>query len=129
WASDPRYGEPHSRGEILVWIVLETLAQIWRRRLDDISFAGAVNRARAAEEGAAAAQHLLGMCMRAIDYLPPAEFEFPDFLSALLASDAEVVPDDKHGYRDAVRDAFARWGIEAGASHIVDLSQSDLAPV
>ena len=53
-----------------------------------------MNRARAAEEGATAAQHLLGMCMRAIDYLPPVEFEFPDFLNALLVSDAEMVPDD-----------------------------------
>jgi hypothetical protein len=26
WASNPRYNEPHFRGEILVWIILETLA-------------------------------------------------------------------------------------------------------
>jgi hypothetical protein len=129
WASDPRYGEPHSRGEILVWIILETLARIWRQRLADISFAGSVNLARAAEEGATAAQHLLGMCVRAIDYLPPVEFEFPDFLGALLVSDTEMVPDDNHGYRDAVRSAFAQWGIQATDTHIVDLSQSSLTPI
>ena len=128
WASDPRYGEPHSRGEILVWILLETLAGIWWQRLEAITFAGSVNRARAAEEGATAAQHLLGMCMRAIDYLPPAEFEFPDFLNALLVSDADIVPDDKHHYRAAVRDAFAQWGIQATDS-IEDLSQSSLPPI
>ncbi|HEY3650237.1 MAG TPA: hypothetical protein VGL33_19900, partial [Streptosporangiaceae bacterium] len=92
WASNPRYNEPHFRGEILVWIILETLAGIWRKRLEDISFAGSVSLARAAEEGATAAQHLLGMCGRAIDYLPPVEFEFPDFLAALLVSDAEDRP-------------------------------------
>ena len=128
WASDPVYGEPHARGEILVWIILESLASIWRRRLDDIAFAGSVNLARAAEEGATAAQHLLGMCVRAIDYLPPVEFEFPDFLAALLVSDAEMVPDDKHSYREAVRSAFARWGIRAADSHLADLSQSGLTP-
>lgn len=129
WATDPRYGEPHSRGEILVWIILETLARIWRQRLKDITFAGSVNLARAAEEGATAAQHLLGMCVRAIDYLPPVEFEFPDFLGALLVSDAEMVPDDKHGYRDAVRSAFAQWGIQARDTHIADLSHSSLTPI
>lgn len=129
WASDPRYGEPHSRGEILVWIILETLARIWRQRLKDITFAGSVNLARAAEEGATAAQHLLGMCVRAIDYLPPVEFEFPDFLAALLVSDTEMVPDDQHGYRDAVRGAFAQWGIQATDTHIADLSQSSLTPI
>ena len=85
--------------------------------------------ARAAEEGATAAQHLLGMCVRAIDYLPPVEFEFPDFLAALLVSDAEIVPDDKHGYRVAVRDAFARWGIADADDHIADLSRSGLTAV
>jgi hypothetical protein len=129
WASDPRYSEPHSRGEVLVWIILETLAGIWRKRLEDITFAGSVNLDRAAEEGSTAAQHLLGMCVRAIDYLPPVEFEFPDFLAALLVSDAEMVPDDKHGYREAVRGAFARWGIRAADTCIADLSQSGLTPI
>ncbi len=129
WASDPRYAEPHSRGQIIVSIAMESLAQIWRQRLKDITSEGSVNRARAAEEGATAAQHLLGMSIRAIDYLPPVEFEFPDFLNAILASDAAVVPDDKHGYRNVIRDAFASWGIEAATSHLVDLSQTDLAPI
>jgi hypothetical protein len=69
------------------------------------------------------------MCVRAIDYLPPVEFEFPDFLAALLVSDAEMVPDDKHGYREAVRSAFARWGIRAADTYMADLSQSSLTPV
>ena len=129
WASDPQYREPHSRGEILVWIILESLAGIWRQRLADITVDGSVSLARAAEEGATAAQHLLGMCVRAIDYLPPVEFEFPDFLAALLVSDAEIVPDDKHGYRDTVRGAFARWGIQDTDDHIADLSLSALTPV
>ncbi len=129
WASDPRYREPHSRGEILVWIVLETLARMWRQRLAAITSAGSVDRARAAEEGATAAQHLLGMCARAIDYIPPVEFEFPDFLSALLVSDTEMAPDDKHGYRDAVRRAFAQWGIQDTGTHFVDLSESSLPPI
>jgi hypothetical protein len=122
WASDPQDREPHSRGEILVWIILESLAGIWRQRLADITVDGSVSLARAAEEGATAAQHLLGMCVRAIDYLPPVEFEFPDFLAALLVSDAEIVPDDKHGYRDTVlrqrTSLSATMDLQPGVTHV-----------
>jgi hypothetical protein len=74
---------------------------------------GTVDRRRAAEEGARAAIHLLEMVIRAIDYCPAVEFEFDDFLTALLAADAEVAPDDETNYRDAVGAAFAEFGIEA----------------
>jgi hypothetical protein len=90
--------------------------------LADVTVDGSVSLARAAEEGATAAQHLLGMCVRAIDYLPPVEFEFPDFLAALLVSDAEIVPDDKHGYRDTVlrqrTSLSATMDLQPGVTHV-----------
>jgi CO/xanthine dehydrogenase FAD-binding subunit len=60
--------------------------------------------------------------MWAIDYLPPVEFEFPDFLAALLVSDAEIVPDDKHGYRDTVlrqrTSLSATMDLQPGVTHV-----------
>jgi hypothetical protein len=72
---------------------------------------GLLDRERAAEEGASAASHLLTMVIRSIDYCPSVEFEFEDFLTAILISDAEMVPDDDLGYRDALESSFAQFGI------------------
>ena len=112
---DPRrldWQEPHRRGEILVAAILQTFLRIWTSRLEALHQAGTLDRARTAEEGALAATHILEMSIRAIDYCPPVEFEFEDFLAAMLTSDEAVVPDDKRGYRSALRESFAAFGIE-----------------
>lgn len=104
--------EPHRRGEILVAAILQTFLRIWTDRLEALRNAGTLDRARTAEEGALAAKHILEMSIRAIDYCPPVEFEFEDFLAAMLVSDEEVVPDDRRGYRASLRASFASFGIE-----------------
>ena len=53
------------------------------------------------------------MVIRAIDYCPPLEFEFEDFVEALLVSDAEAAPTDAHGYRPTLTAAFQAFGIES----------------
>lgn len=103
--------EPHRRGEILAACVMHTLVGMWIRRLQALVGGKTLDRVRAAEEGAAAASHLLQMVIRAIDYCPPVEFEFEDFLAAVLVSDAEIAPDDGHDYRGALRESFASFGI------------------
>lgn len=114
WLDDPRYQEAHARGEILVAAVTRALLSIWTDRISALHERGQpLNRDRVAEEGAKAAAHLLTMCIRAIDYLPPLDLTFADFLAAVIASDIEVVPDDDHRYRSSVRASFARFGIRA----------------
>ncbi|MDP9343478.1 MAG: hypothetical protein M3Q23_15580 [Actinomycetota bacterium] len=103
--------EPHRRGEILVAAVMRTLIELWIERLQGLIQAGQLDRERAAEEGSTSATHLLSMMIRAIDYCPPVDFEFADFLDAILLSDEEVAPDDEHGYRPALRKAFEAYGI------------------
>jgi hypothetical protein len=121
--------EPHRRGEILVAAVMQALLLMWRSRLEALIQADVLDRDRAAEEGSVAAQHLLQMMIRAIDYTPPVEFEFADFLTAALVSDEEVSPDDRHGYRPALKDAFGRFGIEEDRGDAVDLSKVMNRPV
>ena len=85
---------------------------------------GGVDRERAAEEGAKAAAHLLTMVIRSLDYAPAVELEFEDVLDAVLVADEVSRPTTQHDYRGALRDSFARYGIdqpEPGAS--VDLAQ------
>lgn len=124
WQTDEAYEEPHRRGEILVAAVSQTFVKMWSDRLITLSGDGTrVNRARAAEEGSKAADHLLRMAIRAIDYAPPLEFAFADFLDAILVSDAEVAPDDEHQYRPALRASFWAFGIRQPAGRIIEAAR------
>jgi hypothetical protein len=114
------YQEPHARGEVLVAAVGNAMLEIWTKRLIDVHAEGTpLHRTRVAEEGIKAAGHVLTMCIRAIDYLPPVDLSFNDFATALLAADEEVVPDDRHGYRDTLEAAFRRYGIRETVPRLV----------
>jgi hypothetical protein len=122
WRADPAFDEPHRRGEVLVAAVLRALVAMWTRRIDELVAHEALNRRRAAEEGAKAAAHLLTMVIRALDYAPAVELEFEDVLDAVLVADEVVAPDDEHDYRGAVREAFAAYGIRQPAGRTIDLA-------
>jgi len=114
WLDDPAFAEPHSRGEILVAAVLNAFIDVWRNRLKGLGEIkrGYLDAARVVEDGATAASHLLTMCIRALDYAPPTDLQFGDYLSAVLTADRETVPDDsRYRYRDTLRRSFAAWGI------------------
>jgi hypothetical protein len=60
---------------------------------------------------------MLTMAIRALDYLPPVDLEFGDYLSALLTADRELRPEDPtYDYRRILRDRCARYGIAPAAS-------------
>lgn len=108
------FQEPHRRGEILVAAVMNAFVSIWTRRIQLLgSFKGNTkDRSLVVEEGAKAADHLLTMAIRAIDYCPPIEITFADYLSALLTADGEMVREDPHGYRETLRACFREFGID-----------------
>ncbi len=54
------------------------------------------------------------MCIRALDYCPPVDITFGDFLRALVTADLDVVPDDDRGYREMLIEAFRARGIRPG---------------
>ena len=103
----PEFAEPHARAELLVAAMMNAFLHVWVARLGRRA-----DRARVREEGAAAADHLLTMSIRAIDYCPPTDIEFRDFLSALLTADTELHPDDrKYHYRRILLKSFQDYGI------------------
>ncbi|NWP15559.1 hypothetical protein GZA09_27660, partial [Escherichia coli] len=67
------------------------------------------------EEGTKLAGHLLNMAIRALDYCPPTDLDFGQYLSALLTADRELVPEDEWGYRAVIRATFERYGIRPQA--------------
>jgi hypothetical protein len=49
--------------------------------------------------------------IRALDYLPPVDVRFGEFLRAMITADRELVANDRFHYRLAVIEAFRRRGI------------------
>ena len=111
------FQEPHRRGEVLVAAIMNAFLQVWLSRIEKIKRGKAagslLDRQLVVEEASNAADHLLTMCIRAIDYAPPIDLQFSDFLSAVITADRELVPDDtKYGYRKILLESFKRYGIE-----------------
>jgi hypothetical protein len=66
---------------------------------------------RLANEASEIAQHLLHTCIRALDYCPPHDITFGDYLRALITADLDIAPEDENGYRVALIEAFRARGI------------------
>ncbi|OYW19137.1 MAG: hypothetical protein B7Z54_04545 [Sphingobacteriales bacterium 12-47-4] len=116
--------EPHKRGSILVAAIFEAFLNIYKRRIADLlriasNGTGILPQGelhpdlvnRLSVEAATAAQHVLSICIRALDYCPPVDINFGDYLRAIITADIDLVPDDNRGYRIAFIDAFRRRGI------------------
>ncbi|MFN8731998.1 MAG: hypothetical protein ACK5ZD_02425, partial [Hyphomonadaceae bacterium] len=114
---------PHQRGAILVAAVFEAFLSIYETRTADLIRIAGLDRQtsdgalhpdvvnRLASEASKAATHLLRMCIRAIDYMPPVDPRFGDFLRGLITADTDLVPDDRLNYRLSVIEACRRRGI------------------
>jgi hypothetical protein len=120
----PRTSEPHDRGAILVAAVFDAFLTIYRVRTDDLLRISGVTRgdsqrlgsdlaARLTREAVKTADHVLRMCIRALDYLPPVDVRFGEFLRAIITADNDLVPNDTFNYRIAFAEAFRRRGILA----------------
>lgn len=129
WRARPAYLRPHRRGEVLVAAVLTSYVTMWDERLRPYRESPSIELDRVADEGARTAEHLLGMIVRATDYLPPVELEFEDVVDAILTADEVVAPDDAHHYRDAVIDGFARFDIHRPPQQGLIVADLDEPPV
>jgi subtilisin family serine protease len=121
---DDSIDEPHTRGAILVSAVFAAFLTIYKSRCADLirlatNGSGilpggeiSVDLAnRLASEASKTAEHVLNMCIRALDYCPPVNLEFGDYLRAIITADRDLVRDDSRGYRVAFIDAFRERGI------------------
>ena len=116
--------EPHARGAILVAAIFDAFLAIYERRTADllrlatsgsgILAPGAIHPdlvERLASEATKAARHVLTMCIRALDYCPPVDITFGEYLRAIISADCDLVEDDRLKYRVAFVEAFRRRGI------------------
>lgn len=116
--------EPHKLGSILVAAIFDAFLSIYSRRIADLlriytGGSGVLPEgdihpdlvARLSNEANKAANHVLSMCVRAIDYCPPVDLTFGEYLRALITADVDLVPEDDLNYRVAFVEAFRKRGI------------------
>jgi hypothetical protein len=116
--------EAHDRGSILVAAVFDAfftvylaratpLLRVFRaggRTSEDLPTALADLLAKQASR---TAETFFTLCARSLDYCPPVDITFGDFLRALITADRDFYPDDTDGIRDALMQAFRLRGIVA----------------
>jgi hypothetical protein len=116
--------DPHFRGSILVAAVFDAFFSVYMNRADTlfrIYRAGGIDAVN--DELPAPLAELLAtcatqtavqffqLCARSIDYCPPIDITFGDFLRALVTVSRDLDPADDDGVRDALMEAFRLRGI------------------
>lgn len=118
--------ESHDRGALFVAAIFEAFLNVYQLRVNKlmrIASGGtgllAVGELHPdlvdemARTAARTAGDVLRICIRALDYCPPLDLTFGDYLRAIITADFDLVADDTYGYRVAFVEAFQRRGISA----------------
>jgi hypothetical protein len=116
--------EAHDLGAVLVAAIFDAFQRIYTFRTRDLFRIasngtgempkGSISRdlvVRLAREARDIAEHLLHICIRALDYCPPVDINFGNYLRALITADLDIAPEDEGGYRVALIEAFRARGI------------------
>ena len=116
--------EAHERGAILVAAVFDAFFTVYINRTRDLirmaypdgrelvpNFLHADLANRLADEAATTATRIQNICLRALDYCPPVDVTFGDYLRALVTADRDTVAEDVVGYRAALINSFRSRGI------------------
>ena len=116
--------EPHERGACFVAAVFDAYLDLYQAAIADllrIATGGTgvlppgrlhpdlVNRV--ADEAVTIADRLLGMVVRAFDYLPVVDVTFGDVVRAIVTADRVLFPDDTGNLRGTLVEAMRRRGI------------------
>jgi hypothetical protein len=124
--------EAHDLGAILVAAVFDAFRWIYSRKTAALRAVGRRNgEPPSAElvdlltgEAIRLARQFLDIVIRAVDYCPPVDLTFGEYLRALVTADFDVVPEDPWGYREAFVQAFRRYRITV--DDVDDLSEQSL---
>ncbi|MFN3232353.1 MAG: S8 family serine peptidase [Alphaproteobacteria bacterium] len=121
---DARKRGPHQLGAVLVAAVFDAFVRLYDHRTRDLirlatGGTGVLPQGeipadltqRLAREAAKLAGQIMTICIRALDYCPPIDLTFGEYLRALITADRDLMPSDDRAYRVAFVDAFRARGI------------------
>jgi hypothetical protein len=115
--------DPHARGSILVAAVFDAFFSVYMSQADvlfRIYHAGGPERNDdlpvplaevLAGYASGTAAFFFQLCARSLDYCPPVDLTFGDFLRALITVAKDLDPADDRGVRDALMEGFRRRGL------------------
>lgn len=120
-----RVNDVHFRGSILVAAVFDAYFSLYLKRTADVfrvyragggggsqpdDLPGPLARLLA-EQASSTAGEFFQLCARALDYCPPVDITFGDFLRALITANFDLKAEDGFAVRDALMQAFRVRGI------------------
>ncbi len=110
----------HDRGAVLVAAVFDAFMRIFDREINDLMITSTGGSGvhpvgelhpvlvdMLARKARKVADRVLHICIRALDYMPPVDPTFSDYLRALVTADSDIVPDDSRRYRVALIESMA----------------------
>jgi hypothetical protein len=116
--------DPHVRGSTLVAAVFDAYFSVYLRASADLfrifrAGGGEIQPAELpaplanllAETAAKTANDFFQLCARALDYCPPVDITFGDYLRALITASLDLAPDEGRGVRQALMQGFRSRGI------------------
>jgi len=134
---DPKL-ECHELGEVLLGAVYDAFCAVFHRKVaryvqlatsgSGILPQGEINPLLLevlVDKAQALAAQFLAVLIRAVDYCPPVDLRFGEYLRAIVTADREMVPGDPWGFREAFVDSFRERGITL--RDVTSLSEDALA--
>lgn len=121
-AINTNVNDVHFRGSILVAAIFDAYFSTYLKRAEALfriyragggnnpDLPGAMEELLA-EQASATAAEFFQLCARAIDYCPPVDITFGDFLRALMTANVELKEEDGRAVRDSLMQAFRVRGI------------------
>jgi len=116
--------EPHTRGAIFVSAVFDAFLATYKEQIRDLRRMASGGTGiladgelspdlvrRIAAEASRNADRILGMIVRAFDYMPPVDVTFGDVVRAVITADRDLFPDDALLLRAHLVEAFRQRGI------------------
>lgn len=134
--SDTAPDQRHERGSIFLLAIVDAFLRTFKKRARNYRRLSGIAKPTESRglpgelidiltiEVTKLAEHYLGMLIRAVDYCPPVDITFSDYVRALITADMEVMPVDQHGYRGELIRAFRRRGVHF--SDVLDTSEESL---
>lgn len=116
--------EPHARGAVLVAAVFDAFLNIYEKRARKLFILASGGKGivepgelipalidALTEQACKLAGRFLDIMIRALDYCPPFDITFGEYLRAVITADLDLVPNDPEGFRVALASAFRVRGI------------------